>query len=249
MAINVKAQASKLFNNVKDTPIAKGIKDVLYVDGLFTNAKMKAFNDMNDKAVKGINFIKNGSLEDVSVGDFTINGSNGDEVFGAFKAKMAEVDKMNPLDVENENLRRSIEKSMAKDKELGRAHRETILNVAKDNLVNGSAPKGETMQDLLTRSTREVNGGATIMTPINAAKEYYGTPFSSVVSGIENSDWNGALKSAGVLGGRVTASAFAVGGTAMLATGAVNVAGSAVKGTVNMAKSGIDRMRGNEYER
>ena len=76
MAINVKAQASKLFNNVKDTPIAKGIKDVLYVDGLFTNAKMKAFNDMNDKAVKGINFIKNGSLEDVGVGDFTINGSS-----------------------------------------------------------------------------------------------------------------------------------------------------------------------------
>lgn len=236
MVVNVKAQASRIFSGIKEAPIAKGIKDVFYVDGLFKDAQKKALSELNDGAKRGIR-IGGIDLEDVNVGGVTA-GKATNSSKQALKEKLSQVDKSGLESIKDEQLKDFIDKRAAKNPNIADLQKETILNVAKDNIMLGNHPSTESIADLITKSAREVDGQLTVMTPFNAAKEYYGTPLTGVIDNLQMSDFNGALKDAVVLGGRVTASAFAVGGTTAV-----------VGGTANLVRAGVNRIKGNSYER
>lgn len=236
MALNVKAQASRLFNGMKETPIAKGIKNTLHVDGLVRNAQQKTLQGINEKALKGI-AIKDIPLDEINIGGQTIGGSPNSAMKEALEKRMSDIDKVGLDGVKHKATKSYVDARATKNPDISELQRSAILNNAKSNII-GNSKAGATASDLITDSARSIDGQLSFMTPVNAAMEYYGTPLSGAISKAKTSDWHGAMKDAGVAGARIGATGLAVGG-----------AGMAINGTVNMTRAGINKIRGNDYER
>lgn len=236
MALNVKAQASRLFSGLQDTPMAKGLKNTLYVEGLVKNAQQKTLQEVNEKALKGI-ALKDMPLDEINIGGHTIGGKPNNAMKEALEKRMSEIDSVGLGGIKDEATKGYVDSRASKNPGMANLQKDAILNSAKSNII-GNSKAGATASDLITDSARSIDGQLSFMTPINAAMEYYGTPLSGAVNKVKSSDWHGAMKDAGVAGARIGATGLAVGG-----------AGMAIRGTANMTRAGINKIRGNDYER
>ena len=234
MAINIKAQASKLFTGIKETPVAKGMKDIFYVDGLFSNAQKEALEGINQRAKNVVN-LNDVSLEKIDVGGIEIGG-NDSKLRSAIRDKMKNIDEVGLGGIKDEATNGFIKNRATNNPDIKQLQEETIMNYAKSSI---RGPKGNlSTEDLITNAAMSVDGQLAVMTPFNAAKEYYGSPVVNTINHAKDGDWHEALKTAGVAGARIGASAAAVGGAGMLVNGAVKGVGS-----------GIRTLTGNNYER
>lgn len=232
---NIKAQASRLFNGIKEAPIAKGVKSTLMVDGLFQNAQQKTLQSINEKALKGI-AVKDIPLDEINIGGQTIGGAN-DAMKEAIEKKMKGIDDLGLDGITDKVTKGYIDTRAQKNPSIAELQKNSILNSAKSNII-GNSKAGASASDLITNSAKSVDGQLSFMTPVNAAMEYYGTPISGAINKVKSADYSGAMKDAGIAGARIGATGLAVGGATM-----------AVKGTANMTRAGISRMRGNTNER
>lgn len=223
---NIKAQASRLFNGVKEMPVAKGIKDVLYVDNLYKNSQSKVLKSISEKA------------GDANVALDTFASAIGPEATKIGKDNVTLVDKLGLEAIDDPKLKEFLGNRVKGNDKLKQEQNDAIMRVARNKASQSKALDEASAKSLIVESAKAVDGQLTFMSPVGAAMEYYGAPISGAIGNIQGGNYTDALKQAGVFGARAGATSLAVAGVA-----------TAVNGVTNGVKSGINMIRGNSYER
>lgn len=237
---NVKVQASSIFSTVKETPFAKGVKNVLVEDNLVGRSQSKVMGEI-DEASK--NLIDSAPELYNKTSEF-IQSQTGMKM----DSTLSDISKDNIKKMSGANLDKSVDSSLlsAIDKrfknspEMLAKQRNTIVqNATAKAAVLGTPLDEGSMNSLLTESAREVDAKMSTMTPLNMAKEYYGKPITSAIDSIQSNGINEeGLRHLGVASARVAA------------TGAVLGAGiGAIDVTAGVTTTAINKLKGNSYER
>jgi hypothetical protein len=215
---NVKAQTNRVFKGLKQTPVAQGIKNNLVEPGLFENAKLNTMGRTRTDLTKREAELSH-ALASV--------GSPKQQEVARNNQKLAQTFGLD--DMEDERTREFLRKRVGENGLLRETQDSIIkkrLNVAGlEGAVSGNKPWDKSMaQSLLTRSAQETDGGLAFMTPLEAAKEYYGAPVKSAMSNLKNKDYQAFGRDALKVGIRGGATAGVIGGGVALGNGAVNLA-------------------------
>lgn len=238
---NAKAQMNKVYAGAKQTPLAKGIKNVLYEENLKKNAQTKILTDIYKENKHKASILPDlQKATDADVKDTL--GMAGEGLSDIAKANMKKISDVGIDSIEEGNFKKFLN-GRFKDDEIARElQNRAIINKAKVKSVQegitsipASPINNKQASSFILDAAREVDGQVSFMTPFGMAKEYYGKPLTGAVNNIKSEDYKGALKNVGIAGARVGATAGAVAG-----------AGAVVHGTASVTSSAFNRLRGNE---
>lgn len=236
---NAKAQASKLYTGAKQVPTVKGLKGILYEEGLKTKAQTKILNDINKESKNFIDILPSAYQDGREFAKGTV-GADGGSIYGNVKASMDKVEKLGIGSLEEGNLKKFLNGRFKNNEDLLNLQNEAIINKAKVNsVIDGNTLKvidDNKAKSAIHQSASEVDGQLAFMTPISMAKEYYGKPISNAIGNIGGKEYTEALKDVGVAGARVGASAGALVGATSLASGVASTTATA-----------FDRLNNNNY--
>lgn len=234
---NIKAQSSKVFKEASQIPVAKGVKNLLYEEGLASNQQRKILQNMSESHKNSVNALKN------------VNKGNKDKAYmnsleQAINHNVGQIDEQGIASL-NEKQRARLSKRFAKNPEMATLQEQAIINNARvksymEQGMSNGVPigiNGEQAVGILNQAAQEVNNNLGFLTPLQMAQEYYGTPIMGVVNGIRQQDNQLALHSLAKAGARVGATGLAVGATT-----------TALQGTANLTRRAVDRLKGNSYE-
>lgn len=226
---NIKAQANKLYSNIsiKTAPIAKGLKSTLKEEGLIAKSQTKILNNISTKngeqalaKLKPIGEIMGEDARKVSEGNLELinkiglGGISDEKTLGYVSKRASLSDK---LKAEQENA---------------------IINTARNMGVEQLTPMDEAKaSSLINESARAVDGQLAFMTPIMAAKEYYGNPLLGAIEGMKNNNSQAITSNLTTLGVRGAATAGVIGASSV-----------AVSGTVKLTGNAISKLKGDSYE-
>lgn len=225
---NVKAQVNKLYSNVMKTPMAKGIGSTLKDEGLIARSQSQILNNISSKnAEQALAKLK-------PIGD--IMGADAKKIS---EGNMELISKVGLGGVSDKKTLGYMNKRSSLSDEIKTAQEKAIINSAKNKGLEHLSPIDEAKaSSLINSSARSVDGQLAFMTPVMAAKEYYGNPLLGAIEGMKSGDRQAITNNLTTLGVRGTATAGIVGASSL-----------AVNSTVKLTGNTIDRMRGNTDER
>lgn len=225
---NAKAQMNKIYNGAKQTPIAKGLKGVLYEENLVKKSQTKILGDIYKENKKTAGLMPS-LYKDVKT-DIKNNLGMDGNMSDIVKANMDKISEVGVDSIEDGNFKKFLNGRFKDDDIAIKLQNRAIVNKAKVNSVqdgvNGLIGKKEASSFILD-AAKEVDGQVAFMTPFTMANEYYGKPMSKAIDKVKAGDYKGAFKNAGVAGARVGVSAGVVAGTGAIAHGTANITSNA----------------------
>lgn len=235
---NAKAQMNKVYKGAKQTPIAKGIKNVLYEENLKKNAQTKILTNIYKENKQKASLMPD-LYKDSRQFAKEVTGSDSGDLSKIVQSNMDKISEVGVDSIEEGDFKKFLNGRFKNDDIATELQNRAIINKAKVNSVEEGVRSipidDKKASSIISDAAREVDGQVSFMTPFSMAKEYYGKPLTGAINNLKVDDYKGALKNVGVAGARVGATAGVVAGT-----------GALVHGTASVTSSAFNRLRGNE---
>lgn len=228
---NTKAQFNTMYSKIKTLPVSKGIKNALYEEGLISNSQKKILEKIRDESTN----YSNGILAVHGKAGVEYKNTTDANEFINNVSKNIKTATEGSFDKVDDDTARFIKNRASRSPELKKLEKEAIRARSGYIVANGRiSPQVIIDEDkatsLIADAARDVDTMLSFKTPIEAAKEYYGTPIMNAWSGFRSEGVKGAVDDGVKAGARIGATALAFGAPVAAISGVGNLTSSLIKG-------------------